>query len=43
MKVVITGARGKVGRAATQALLDAGHEVLATDLTRPGFEPVPPP
>jgi UDP-glucose 4-epimerase len=38
MKVVITGAHGKVGRAATQALLDAGHEVLATDLTRPGFE-----
>ncbi|SDK84031.1 Nucleoside-diphosphate-sugar epimerase, partial [Cryobacterium psychrotolerans] len=33
-----TGAHGKVGRAATQALLDAGHDVLATDLTRPGFE-----
>src|ERR1019366_5316638 len=41
MKVVITGAHGKVGRAATQALLDAGHEVLATDLTRPGFEREP--
>ena len=38
MKVVITGAHGKVGRAATQALLDAGHDVLATDLTRPSFE-----
>jgi UDP-glucose 4-epimerase len=38
MKVVITGAHGKVGRAATQALLDAGHDVLAVDLTRPGFE-----
>ncbi len=38
MKVVVTGAHGKVGRAATQALLDAGHEVLAVDLTRPGFE-----
>lgn len=38
MKVLITGAHGKVGRAATQALLDAGHEVVATDLTRPGFE-----
>ena len=38
MKVVITGAHGKVGRAATQALLDAGHDVLATDLSRPGFE-----
>src|ERR1019366_7314437 len=38
MKVVITGAHGKVGRAATQALLDAGHDVLATDLTRPIHE-----
>jgi len=38
MKVLITGAHGKVGRAATQALLAAGHDVLATDLTRPGFE-----
>ena len=42
MKIVVTGAHGKVGRAATQALLDAGHEVLATDLTRPGFERKPP-
>jgi UDP-glucose 4-epimerase len=41
MKVVITGARGKVGRAATQALLDAGHDVLATDLTRPTFDAEP--
>jgi UDP-glucose 4-epimerase len=41
MKVVITGAHGKVGRAATQALLDAGHDVLAVDLTRPGFERKP--
>ena len=41
MKVVVTGAHGKVGRAATQALLDAGHDVLATDLTRPGFEREP--
>ncbi|QNK81011.1 NAD(P)-dependent oxidoreductase [Nakamurella sp. PAMC28650] len=38
MKIVVTGAHGKVGRAATRALLAAGHEVLATDLTRPGFE-----
>jgi UDP-glucose 4-epimerase len=38
MKVVITGAHGKVGRAATRAMLDAGHEVLAVDLSRPGFE-----
>lgn len=41
MKVVITGAHGKVGRAATQSLLDAGHEVLATDLTRPRFDSEP--
>jgi len=38
MKIVVTGAHGKVGRAATKALLEAGHEVLATDLSRPGFE-----
>ncbi len=38
MKIVVTGAHGKVGRAATRALLDAGHEVHTTDLTRPGFE-----
>lgn len=38
MKVVITGAHGKVGRAATQAMLDAGHDVVAVDLTRPTFE-----
>ncbi|MEV1240274.1 NAD-dependent epimerase/dehydratase family protein [Nonomuraea sp. NPDC050022] len=38
MHVVVTGAHGKVGRAATQALLDAGHEVTAVDLTRPTWE-----
>lgn len=38
MKIVVTGAHGKVGRATTQALLDAGHDVLAVDLTRPSFE-----
>jgi UDP-glucose 4-epimerase len=36
--IVVTGAHGKVGRAATQALLSAGHHVLAVDLTRPSFE-----
>jgi len=41
MKVIITGAHGKVGRAATQAMLDAGHDVLTTDLSRPGFEREP--
>lgn len=38
MHVVVTGAHGKVGRAATQALLEAGHEVTAVDLTRPVWE-----
>ena len=38
MKIVVTGARGKVGRATTQALLDAGHDVLAVDLIRPTYE-----
>ncbi len=38
MKVLVTGARGKVGSAAAQALLDAGHDVIATDLARPSFE-----
>ncbi len=38
MRVLITGAHGKVGRAATKAMIDAGHDVRTTDLTRPGFE-----
>ncbi len=38
MKVLVTGARGKVGRAAVEALLDNGHDVVATDLMRPSFE-----
>ncbi len=38
MRVVVTGAHGKVGRATTAALLKAGHEVTATDLTRPVYE-----
>lgn len=42
MKVLVTGAHGKVGRAATQALLEAGHEVTASDLGRPEFDrPLP--
>ena len=38
MKVLVTGAHGKVGRAAVAALIAAGHEVTASDLTPPGFE-----
>lgn len=38
MKVVITGSRGKVGRAATQALVDAGHDVLGVDRVSPVFD-----
>ncbi|WP_049564304.1 NAD-dependent epimerase/dehydratase family protein [Nonomuraea sp. SBT364] len=38
MRVVVTGAHGKVGRAATRALTAAGHEVTAVDVTRPVWE-----
>ena len=38
MKVVVTGANGKVGRAAVEALLAAGHDVTGVDLARPVFE-----
>ena len=38
MKVVVTGSNGKVGRAAVQALLAAGHDVTGVDLGRPVFE-----
>ncbi|KQO60020.1 NAD-dependent epimerase/dehydratase family protein [Curtobacterium sp. Leaf261] len=38
MKVVITGSRGKVGRATVQAFADAGHEVLGVDLLPPVFD-----
>jgi len=38
MKVVVTGSRGKVGRATTRALLDAGHDVLGVDLAPPVFD-----
>jgi UDP-glucose 4-epimerase len=38
MRVLVTGARGKVGAAATAELLRAGHEVLATDLMPPVHE-----
>ncbi len=38
MRVLVTGARGKVGRAAVAALMGAGHDVRATDLFPPTFE-----
>ena len=38
MRILVTGARGKVGAAAVAALLDAGHEVTAADLGPPVFE-----
>ncbi|MGT2425575.1 NAD-dependent epimerase/dehydratase family protein [Amnibacterium kyonggiense] len=38
MKVVVTGSRGKVGRAAVLALIEAGHDVLGVDLVRPVFD-----
>jgi nucleoside-diphosphate-sugar epimerase len=38
VKVVVTGSRGKVGRAAAQAFVDAGHDVLGVDLVRPVFD-----
>jgi UDP-glucose 4-epimerase len=38
VKVLVTGAHGKVGRATVPALEAAGHAVRATDLTRPVWD-----
>lgn len=38
MRVLVTGARGKVGSHAVAALQAAGHDVTATDLGTPAFE-----
>jgi UDP-glucose 4-epimerase len=38
MRVLVTGSRGKVGRATVAALIGAGHEVRATDVVPPTFE-----
>lgn len=38
MRVLVTGARGKVGSAASTSLMQAGHDVVATDLGAPVHE-----
>ena len=38
MRILVTGGRGKVGRATVDALLAAGHDVTAADLGAPVFE-----
>ncbi|MEC5422544.1 NAD-dependent epimerase/dehydratase family protein [Virgibacillus sp. C22-A2] len=38
MKVVVTRAAGKIGRWAVRAILEAGHEVIASDKKLRGDE-----
>src|SRR6201991_4546838 len=38
MRILVTGARGKVGAATVATLADAVHDVTATDIGRPRFE-----
>jgi len=38
MRILLTGALGKVGRAASTALLAAGHDVTGVDVVRPAYE-----
>ena len=38
MRVLLTGALGKVGRATSSALLAAGHDVTGVDVARPTFD-----
>jgi nucleoside-diphosphate-sugar epimerase len=41
MKVVVTGASGKAGRAIVHDLVDQGHDVLGVDLVAPREQPAP--
>jgi UDP-glucose 4-epimerase len=38
MRILVTGARGKVGSAAVANLIDAGHDVTSLDVGAPVFE-----
>src|SRR3712207_3243000 len=38
MRILVTGARGKVGAATVHALLEAGHAVMGRDLPPAAFE-----
>lgn len=40
-RVLVTGARGKVGRAVVAALVAAGYDVRATDIARPVYDADP--
>ena len=42
MRILVTGARGKVGAATVDVLHRAGHEVTASDRVAPVFEAAPP-
>ncbi|SEP00575.1 NAD-dependent epimerase/dehydratase family protein [Trujillonella endophytica] len=41
LRVLVTGARGKVGSAAVEALAARGHRVVGTDLAVPDYDPPP--
>jgi nucleoside-diphosphate-sugar epimerase len=42
VRILVTGAHGKVGRALVPRLVEAGHDVRASDLTRPVWDRVDP-